>query len=201
MYVLPSPTELPISGAVAHERADAARNRLRILAAAESLVAERGVSCVSMEAIAIAAGVGKGTLFRRFGDRSSLMHALLDERERSFQEAFIRGPAPLGPGAPARDRLIAFGEATLENLELNGDLLVAAESEGARLRHTVYSVHHAHVAGLVREAAPRLDADYAAHLLLAGLSARLVLHQRRTLQWPSERLRRGWAELIARLTA
>ena len=53
-----------------------------------------------MEAVACEAGVGKGTLFRRFGDRASLFHALIDDRERDFQEAFIRGPAPLGPGAP-----------------------------------------------------------------------------------------------------
>src|SRR3954468_24805728 len=83
------------------ERADAARNRRRILSAAARLIEERGVEHVSMDAIAADAGVGKGTLFRRFGDRSGLVMGLLDERTREFQDALIRGEPPLGPGAPA----------------------------------------------------------------------------------------------------
>src|SRR6185312_10778811 len=50
------------------ERADAARNRRKVLAAAEGLFATRGVAAVSMDDVAAAAGVGKGTLYRRFGD-------------------------------------------------------------------------------------------------------------------------------------
>ena len=99
------------------ERADAARNRERILGAARRLFDERGAGSVSMDEIAEAAGVGKGTLFRRFGSRASLAAAVLSERERDFQEAIIRGEPPLGPGAPPLERLIAFGEALLDTLE------------------------------------------------------------------------------------
>ena len=53
-------------------------------------------------------GVGKGTLFRRFGDRAGLARALLDESERRLQDGFLHGPPPLGPGAPPRARLKAF---------------------------------------------------------------------------------------------
>ena len=53
-----------------------------------------------MDQVAAAAGVGKGTLFRRFGDKSGLAAALLDARERVLQEAVLFGPPPLGPGAP-----------------------------------------------------------------------------------------------------
>ena len=109
------------------ERADAARNRARILDAAERLFAERGVGTVTMDEIAAEAGVGKGTLFRRFGDRASLAQALLSERDAVFQEAFIRGEPPLGPGAPPAERLVAFGEGMLDLLENHGDLLLAAE--------------------------------------------------------------------------
>ena len=73
------------------ERAAAVRNREAILCAAQRLVSERGVEGVTMDEVACAAGVGKGTLFRRFGDRNGLLRALLDERERAFQESFIRG--------------------------------------------------------------------------------------------------------------
>src|SRR3954454_3811127 len=57
------------------ERADAARNRRKVLAAAEELFAARGVAAISMDDVAAAAGVGKGTLYRRFGDKSGLASA------------------------------------------------------------------------------------------------------------------------------
>jgi len=120
--------ELPVRGSTSPpERADAARNRLKVLAAAERLFADRGAANVSMDDVAAAAGVGKGTLFRRFGDRAGLARALLSDREGAFQEALIRGPAPLGPGVPAMERLVAFGRGLLALFDAHGDLLVAAE--------------------------------------------------------------------------
>ncbi|MGW4278147.1 TetR/AcrR family transcriptional regulator, partial [Streptomyces seoulensis] len=88
-------------------RADAARNRARLLDAAARLVAEHGAAAVTMEAVAAAAQVGKGTVFRRFGDRTGLLTALLDHSEKKFQASFLSGPPPLGPGAPAVERLRA----------------------------------------------------------------------------------------------
>lgn len=180
------------------ERSDAARNRIAILAAAERLIAERGVDALTMDAVAGAACVGKGTLFRRFSDRSGMLRALLDERERAFQNAFIRGPAPLGPGAPPRERLVAFGERLLDLIEIQGDLLAAAETgaPGKRLQHTVYAAYHTHVTLLLREAMPARDTDYLTDVLLAALSAELVLYQRRVRQLPAARLKDGWRELV-----
>src|SRR5882672_323577 len=98
--------ELPVINTEdAPERADAARNRRLVLAAAERLFAENGVSCTSMDAIAAAAGVGKGTLFRRFGDRATLALAVLDQRERDLQDAILSGAPPLGPGAEPIERM------------------------------------------------------------------------------------------------
>jgi AcrR family transcriptional regulator len=56
-------------------RADAERNRVRVLDAAQRLFAERGVD-VAVEDIAAAAGVGIGTVYRRFPDRESLVEAV-----------------------------------------------------------------------------------------------------------------------------
>ncbi|HEV2723285.1 MAG TPA: helix-turn-helix domain-containing protein, partial [Thermoleophilaceae bacterium] len=119
---------LPLLGGAPPERADAARNRAKILAASRRLFAERGVEHVSMDEVAQAAGVGKGTLFRRFGDRAGLARALLDDSERALQDALLRGPPPLGPGAPAGDRLRAFFSALLDLLEEHRELLLASES-------------------------------------------------------------------------
>src|SRR2546426_4435377 len=153
--------ELPVTE-VPVERADAARNRAKILQAAERLFAKQGVENVSMDDVAKAAGVGKGTLFRRFDDRATLMRRLLGEGDAAFQESLIRGPAPLGPGAPPRERLLAFGEGMLELLDRHGEILLAAErgsSACARYRSEVYAFYRTHVTLLLREAAPDCNAE------------------------------------------
>ena len=192
---------LPMLEPARHERADAARNRATILEAAEALIAVQGATAVTMDQIAHAASVGKGTLFRHFGDRCGLMRALLDERERSFQEGFIRGPAPLGPGAPPRERLVAFGERMLEHIEIQGDLLAAAENgaPGERLRHSVYGAYRAHVIALLGQSGYAGEADYLADVLLGALATELVLFQRRDLAIAPERLKASWAGLVSAL--
>lgn len=182
-------------------RADAARNHATILAVAGRLVAAEGAAAVTMDQVACAAAVGKGTLFRHFGDRRGLMRALLDEREREFQEALIRGPAPLGPGAPPRERLVAFGERVLEHVEIQGDLLLAAENgpPGERLRHGVYAVYRAHVVALLRESGYDGDVDYLADVLLGSLASELVMFQRRERGIAQAHLADCWAELVGKL--
>lgn len=93
---------LPIAGSGPTERADAARNRRKIVQAAAKLVAAKGIDGLALDEVAAEAGVGIGTVYRRFPDKGALAQALLDENEREFQEAFISGPPPLGPGAPAQ---------------------------------------------------------------------------------------------------
>ncbi|WP_335985575.1 TetR/AcrR family transcriptional regulator [Glycomyces sp. MUSA5-2] len=91
------------------ERADAKRNRLRLLAVAREMLEECGAEHVTMDALAERAGLGKGTVFRRFGSRAGIFKALLEEEARRFQELVLSGPPPLGPGAGPAERLIAYG--------------------------------------------------------------------------------------------
>lgn len=191
--------QLPLLDAEPVERADAARNRDRILCAARRLFAERGPACVSMEEIAVAAGVGKGTLFRRFGSRAALVRALLTDQEAALQEAIIRGEPPLGPGAPPRARLVAFGEAVLGLLDSHADLLIAAEDRGARFSAAPYAVYRLHMTLLLRETDPRCDAEFLAETLLACLSADFFIHLREVREMPLERVLAGWRELVCQL--
>lgn len=191
-----------MAGAETAERADAARNRQRILEAAERLFSERGVSCTSMEQIACEAGVGKGTLFRRFGSRSSLAIAVLDESERAFQEAFLRGPPPLGPGAPPVERLTAFGEAMLDFLETNLEILLDAESWGGAqsyLRPAPHAFHWLHLRALIEEASPSSDAGYLADVLTAPLSPGVFAHQRQLREMSLEEMKSAYADLVRRI--
>jgi len=178
------------------ERADAARNRAKILAAAEKLIAERGIDHVSMDDVAREACVGKGTLYRRFGDRATLAFALLDEDERGLQDACIRGEAPLGPGAPAADRLCAFGEAMLDHLERHFDLLGEAE-RGANFRIGPYAFRRTHLYVLIREANPDCDAEFAADALLSLLTPALFRHMREQQGYDLDRIKAGWHSAVA----
>ncbi len=171
-------TELPVLDVgVVRERADAARNRVRVLAAAERLFAERGVSGVTMDDVAAAAGVGKGTLYRRFVDKGGLAVALLGERERELQGRILTGPPPLGPGARPAERLAAFVVSYLAFLERQLDLVLLSETStpGARMRTGAHAFWRQHCRYLLREAAAP-DAELRADLLLAGLAAEQVRH-------------------------
>jgi AcrR family transcriptional regulator len=196
------PVDLPLAALdpPLTERADAARNRRRILCAAAELVAERGIGSVSMEDVARAAGVGTGTLYRRFGDRAGLALALLDEHTRAFQDAILFGPPPLGPGAAAPERLRAFGAAYLDFLDAHADLLCTAVPPG-RDGPGPLRFYATHLAVLLREAAPHLDADFTAQALLSTLGPAEHRRLRRDLEWPLERLRDGWDALVGALAA
>jgi AcrR family transcriptional regulator len=182
------------------ERADAKRNRLRVLEAADRLFTEHGVKNVSLDAIAAAAGVGKGTVFRRFGDRAGLAVALLDEREQELQAKILTGPPPLGPGAPAVDRVTAFLDAYLDLLDRHVELFIDSEnaSAGARYRIGSYHLWHRHLAMLIEEARPDLDREYAAHALLAPLAADLHLALR-DQGFGLERLKTGLRQIVETL--
>jgi AcrR family transcriptional regulator len=185
-----------------HERADAVRNRRAILAATEQLLAAHGPQDISMEQVAALAGVGKGTIFHRFGNRMGLMHALMVERAQALEEAVRTGPPPLGPGAPYRDRLLAFLDAVIEVVSRNKSLLAelaysaAAEpppkepaAKAAPVHdqaddqahdqddHPVYRFWHGHISALIAAQRPDVDAELIAHLMLGALHSEPIMAQ------------------------
>ncbi|MBM7773185.1 AcrR family transcriptional regulator [Actinokineospora baliensis] len=191
---------LPVLGLPPTERADAARNRRKILDAAAHIVATAGVDGLSMEEVAQRAGVGIGTVYRRFGDRAGLAYALLDERERELQTAFLTGPPPLGPGAPPLERIKAFLHALHDRVEAQPDLLTVAEMNSPHARYTggAYAVHHTHLVTLLTQAHPACDAHYLADALLAPLAASMITYQH-TRGMSSKRIKAGLDELLAGL--
>ncbi len=142
-----------------------------------ALIAERGADAVSMDDIAAAAGVGKGTVFRRFGSRAGLMMVLLDEDEKASQEAFLFGPPPLGPDAPPLERLLAFGRERLCFADTHQALLSAANRDPETRFSAPAMLQHTHVRLLLEAAGTTGDLDAQADALLALLDADYVHHQ------------------------
>ncbi|MET8767142.1 TetR/AcrR family transcriptional regulator [Streptomyces sp. NPDC004658] len=184
------------------ERADAARNRARLLEAAAALMAERGEH-LTMHEVARAAGVGKGTLFRRFGDRAGLLLAVLDAAEADFSDAYTSDPPPLGPGAPARDRLTAFGRTLIARIADDADRGAApARQVDCARRHAseVGRAFHDRVASLLREAGVEGDHAMLAHAMLAFTSFEIVDYLRDDRQVSTARLQAAWEDLVRRVT-
>jgi AcrR family transcriptional regulator len=193
--------ELPVSAPQAspHERGDAARNRALLLDAARTLVTLRGADAVTMDDVAAAAGVGKGTVFRRFGSRAGLMMVLLDEDERASQQAFLFGPPPLGPDAPTMDRLVAFGRERVCFVHTHHALLSAANRD-PHLRHVgAAAVQRTHVRVLLQLAHSTGDLDVQTDALLALLDADYVEHQLNDGGHTLETLCDAWESLARKL--
>ncbi|WP_337063331.1 TetR/AcrR family transcriptional regulator [Kineococcus sp. G2] len=182
-------------------RADASRNREALLSAARSLVEESGVAGFSMDCLAARAGVGKGTVFRRFGSRAGLFTALLDEFERSFQERVLAGPPPLGPGADPVERLEAFGRHRLRFVAERGDLLRAAGADPRGGVDPPGDFARTHLRVLLRAAGVAGDLDVLAFYLLACLEAPLAAQLAGVRDLGAERLGEGWADLVRQVTA
>jgi len=190
------------------ERSDAARNRRVILRTARTLFEERGVTCVTMEEIAKASGVGKGTLYRRFPHKGFLCQALLDVPTRHLQEQTLE---VLGePGTPAAekldaflDRLVAFN---VENLDLlyGGNEPLCGADRLERFSHSAYDWRHSTVLGLLRTAVNEgdvdggLDIEYLATALLAPLDVDLFYYQHRVQGLSAERISGGVRDLVPR---
>jgi AcrR family transcriptional regulator len=188
------------------ERADAARNRRLLLATAREIIAGQGADKLTMDGLADRAGLGKGTVFRRFGSRAGIFAALLDDDERDFQEQVLAGPPPLGPGAPAPDRLIAYGRARIDFLIGHRDIARGALDGRERVpAGSQTPMSRAHIRFLLGQMnLDAADLEVLATQLTAALDGPLLLYlSAATLTQAapqvSERLGRGWQDLIQRV--
>ncbi|WP_223167831.1 hypothetical protein [Nonomuraea sp. SYSU D8015] len=101
-----------------------------------------------------------------------------EERSRDLCEAVSNGPPPLGPGAPARERLLAFPKGLGAIAEGNAILLAAHEQACAEDKYAgpSYRFWHRHLSGLLAAERPDLDADFLAHAILAVFDGALIRH-------------------------
>jgi AcrR family transcriptional regulator len=197
----PPPSEhrlLPLVDTPTPVRRDAARNREALFRAAERLMDTCGVDGITMDALAAEAGVGKGTVFRRFESREGLMAALLDHSETEWQAAVLSGPPPLGPGATPWERLMAFGRSRLETTLKHADLIRNAGATGAR-SYAAYSFAAMHVRYLLGDLGVTGDVPLLATALMAPLEAPILDQQVRIEGLLIDRVYAGWVDLARRI--
>jgi AcrR family transcriptional regulator len=189
------------------ERADAARNRRHLLVTAREMLAEQGPDALTMDALAERAGLGKGTVFRRFGTRAGIFAALLDDDEKEFQQQILAGPPPLGPGASPLDRLIAYGRARTRFLITHRDIARAAldghqQPITARSQSPLSQLHIRILLGQLAHLAGA-DLDMLSVQLTAALDGPLLLHLSAsdiTADPRScERIADSWQDLVQRV--
>jgi polyketide synthase 12 len=184
------------------ERADAARNRQHLVATARAMLAECGPDQLTMDALAVRSGLGKGTVFRRFGTRAGIFGALLDDGERAFQEQVLSGPPPLGPGAAPLDRLIAYGQARIHFMAGHYEIARAALDGRQPIpagAQTPMSQSHIRVLLAQLDLGPA-DLDLLAIQLTAALDGPLLLYLSATdLGQAEPHLAHGWQDLVRRV--
>lgn len=207
------PSVLPF-GRPRGERADAVRNREHLLRVAREMIAEDGVEKVTMDGLAERAGLGKGTVFRRFGTRAGIFRALLDDAERALQESVLGGPPPLGPGADPVQRLIAYGRARIAFIRDHHAIARATLERNQPIRGAVAGTSLVHI-GMLLEQVRRegrldiADLDSLTVQLTAALEGPFMLYlatsasmpERSAAEEPGLSLADSWQALIERVCA
>ncbi len=194
---------------VAHdrvERRDAVESRRRILEEARRLFDEHGIEAVSMHAIAHAAGVGQGTLYRRYTNKGDLCFDLIKESAESFRvdiEALLQREADrpaLSRLDGVLERVVAFTE---EKLPMMGAIRDAycGQNRPMQFSNPHYCWIHACVTELVSEAVAQgeigvLDPVFTADALLGALSPQLYEFQRRERGMTPEEILAGVRRLF-----
>lgn len=187
-------------------RADALKNRALILETAQRLFAEHGVENISMTAIADAAGVGKGTLYRHFENKSELCHALLDHETRDLQERSLRR---LQNSGDPREDLAWFLEQVALFVIRNARLLCVGSNvrpDNEREAPPLILAHPAHfwwrvtIRGLLQRIQPSGDLDYKADVLYVMLDVHTIYFQRTILGYDNARIVNGLTSTLNALT-
>jgi AcrR family transcriptional regulator len=146
-------------------RADAERNRAAILAVAGRLICDDEIDNVSMDDIAAASGVGKGTLFRRFTDREGLIRALFDDRTARAWSAVreLAGDAAV----PVQERILAYVAAVFDLTVVELRPLMRALPDGCQTE--TWAPWRALLADLISQIAPDTDAEFLAMAIFASM--------------------------------
>lgn len=161
-------------------RSDSIRNRELILATARRLFDRCGVENITMSAIAEAASIGKGTLYRHFPDKAELLFRLIEHEAQIFRDE-TAGRA--GLGELPRDTLHWFIQQALAYALRNNSLLCEAtnHAQNGTLNHPSRFWWRDVLHGLFQRAGSKTDPCYAADTVYTMLDAQTLYFQQTSL--------------------
>jgi AcrR family transcriptional regulator len=182
-----------------HSRADAIKNRALLLATAKRLFTEQNVADVTMSAVADAAGVGKGTLYRHFENKFELSMALLDEDQRDLQDRTLRRIRETGG---MLDTLKWFIAEVILFTERNSELLCVSAGENGPLGSLAHPAHwwwRTTIRGLVAHINPSCDAYYIAYAIFVLLDVHNIYFLRTERRYSLDQVMNNMQEMIGRI--
>ncbi len=177
-------------------RSDAVKNRALLLETAAALFASQGVDAVSMTAIAEAAGVGKGTLYRHFENKTELCQALLDVDQRGLQERTL---LRLREMPDALDNLRWFLGEALGFVERNAQFLCVSTGVVESLQQPAHWWWRQTIRGLLMQLGAAGNLDYLADTLYVLLDVHTVYFLRQVRGYSFEQVRGGLLDAVERL--
>ncbi|MEP7292444.1 MAG: TetR family transcriptional regulator [Chloroflexota bacterium] len=174
-------------------RADAIKNRELLIQTAQRLFSENGVDSVTMSDVAEAAGVGKGTLYRHFSNKTDLCRELIDQDQRDLQDRTL---ARLRSGGDPLTNLEWFLREVVAFVARNRALAFAESSLGSLLDHPAHLWWRQTVRGLLRAVKPRINIDDAADVFFVMLDPRTIHYQMTSRSYSFEQVAEALVTLL-----
>lgn len=158
-------------------RSDAVRNRELLLQTAARLIDEKGAENVTMSEVASEAGVGKGTLYRHFSNKTDLCYALLDQDQSDLQARTLRrlresGNLPLDDLSWFLGQVVGFVLRNIDMLHAVGE-----SSQAGTIELNVHQWWRLTIRGLLVRAEVAGDVDYKADVLYVMLDVMTIHYQ------------------------
>ncbi|GIO12993.1 TetR family transcriptional regulator [Cohnella xylanilytica] len=193
---------------IRRERSDAAENRRLILQTAQSLFAEHGVNEVSMHQIAKTAGIGQGTLYRRYAHKGDLCSDLMEDNNRIVMNTIDSFLQLNANSLPPRERLGGVLDLMIDFIDDKAQLLIPLHNvymcEGgssAFFRSPIYTYLMNTLTGLLQEigdSGPNAsDPAFTAHVILCSMNPVGYLHLRNDKGCSKEDVKRHFRRLYA----
>lgn len=174
-----------------NKRIDARNNKAHIINVANTLFLRHGVEAISMQKIAQEAGIGTGTLYRHFKNKSALCLELIDEDvERFFKKVddYIKRSTHVDVKKRG-EKLISF---IIDLKEDNLEMLTAIENRGDKGKSFLQTPFYKHLqvlfTDLFTEVSYIKDPEFYADLLLNTFSSDIYNYQRFEKQLTKEQL-------------
>ncbi|GAB1421310.1 hypothetical protein MASR2M15_14670 [Anaerolineales bacterium] len=179
-------------------RADAMRNREKLLQVATQLFDQYPVEDVTMSQIAQSAQVGKGTLYRNFQDKGTLCIALLDQSLRTLQEETL---TYLRQDLPPYAKLVWFLKQVI-NFNVQNQEILQEVRRNATTDETVIRAHgwwYQTIFALLKQIDPTHDWQYISHVFYTALDIQAIQYQLDYLHYTQTDIEQQMLAMLDRL--